>query len=116
MYCTISASEPSSGTLSPDARRSYESLGRNADLLAGLSASFAREARSAAEAYRAALHTAAPDAWAQFVEAADVLTRHMRSVDGIVPLSPREQNARAFFEQIVVENGDLLNARVPALV
>jgi hypothetical protein len=115
MYCTIPEPESSTGNLSFDARLSYETLGRNAELLGTLSASFSREARDASEAYRRALSASSPDAWARFVEAADALARHTASVDTIVELDSHERKARAFFEQIVDENADLLATRAPAL-
>jgi hypothetical protein len=107
--------ELSTGTLSLDARQSYETLGRNAELLGSLSASFSREAHDASEAYRRALTLSTLDAWARFVEAADTLARHTESVESIVELDSRERQARTFFEQIVSENADLLTQRVPAL-
>jgi hypothetical protein len=107
--------EPSTGSLSFEARLSYETLGHNAELLGSLSASFTREAREASDAYRLALSSSAPDAWVRFVEASETLARHTESVDSIVELSSQERRARAFFEQIVAENADLLTQRVPAL-
>lgn len=115
MYCTISSREPSSGDLSLDARRSYEALRRNAELLGSLSASFSREARDASQSYHVALASATFDAWSHFVEAADALARHTESIDSIVELTPDERQARSFFEQIVAENADLLSARATAL-
>jgi hypothetical protein len=106
----------STGSLSLDARRSYETLGRNADLLGSLSASFSREARLASDAYRQALSAATPDAWAEFVEAADTLARHTESIVSVVDLNDHERQAREFFEQIVSENADLLTQRVPAVL
>ncbi|HTA39470.1 MAG TPA: hypothetical protein VK760_10350 [Candidatus Acidoferrales bacterium] len=106
----------STGTLSPDARRSYETLGRNAELLGSLSASFSREARLASDTYRQALSTSTPDAWAECVAAADTLTRHTQSVISVVELNDHERKAREFFEQIVSENADLLTQRVPAIL
>ncbi len=105
----------STGTLSLEARRSYENLGHNAELLGSLSASFSREARRTSDAYRQALAASTPDAWADFVEAADTLTRHTESVVSIVELNANERKAREFFEQIVSENADLLAQRVPAV-
>jgi hypothetical protein len=106
----------STGTLSLEARRSYENLGHNAELLGSLSASFSREARLASEAYRQALTVSTPDAWTEFVEAADTLARHTESVVSVVELSAGERKAREFFEQIVSENADLLALRVPAVL
>ena len=106
----------STGTLSLEARRSYEALGRNAELLGSLSASFTREARQTSEAYRQALTASTPDAWAEFVEAADTLARHTESVVSVVELNASERKAREFFEQIVSENADLLAQRVPAVL
>jgi len=106
----------STGGLSIDARRSYETLGRNAELLGSLSASFSREARLASDTYRQALCASTPDAWAEFVEAADTLARHTQSVVTVVELNTDERKAREFFEQIVSENADLLAQRVPAVL
>jgi hypothetical protein len=106
----------STGTLSLDARRSYETLGHNAELLGSLSASFSQEARHASDAYRQALTTSTPDAWAEFVAAADALTRHTADVASVVDLNAHERKARQFFEQIVTENADLLAQRVPAVL
>jgi hypothetical protein len=106
----------STGTLSHDARLSYETVGRNAEMLGGLSASFTREAHVASEAYRRALTASTPDAWANFVEAADTLARHTQSIVSVVDLSAHERKAREFFEQIVSENADLLTQRVPAVL
>jgi hypothetical protein len=115
MYCTISEPEPSTGSLSFDARRSYEALGRNAELLGSLSASFTREAREAADAYRDALGASTSDAWARFVAAADTLARHTESIDSVVQLDEREREAYVFFDRIARENADLLTPQVPAL-
>jgi hypothetical protein len=106
----------STGTLSLEARRSYETLGHNAELLGSLSASFSREARLTSETYRQALTVSTPDAWAEFVEAADTLARHTESVVSIVELNANERKACEFFEQIVSENADLLAQRVPAVL
>jgi hypothetical protein len=106
----------STGTLSLDARLSYETVGRNAEALGSLSASFSREARLASETYRQALTISTPDAWADFVEAADTLARHTESVVSVVELSTHERKAREFFEQIVSENADLLTQRMPAVL
>jgi hypothetical protein len=110
---------PTPGTsireLSLDARLSYETLRRNAELLGSVSASFSREAREAAEAYRDALTASTPDAWTHFVETAGALVRHTQSVEAVVPLSPNEREAYAFFEQIAGENADLFPSQTPAL-
>jgi hypothetical protein len=110
---------PTQGTsireLSLDARLSYETLRRNAELLGSVSASFTREAREASDAYRDALTTSTPDAWTHFVETADALVRHTQSVASVVPLSPNERQAYAFFEQIAGENADLFQSQTPAL-
>jgi hypothetical protein len=106
----------STGTLSLDARRSYETLGRNAELLGSLSASFSREARLTSDTYRHALSSATPDAWVEFVEAADALAGHTQSIVSVVDLNAHERQAREFFEQIVSENADLLAQRVPAVL
>ena len=89
---------------------------RNAELLGSLSASFSREARQTSDAYRQALTASTPDAWADFVEAADTLARHTESVVSVVELSANERRAREFFEQIVSENADLLAQRVPVVL
>jgi hypothetical protein len=78
--------------------------------------SFTREAREALEAYRDALTTSTPDAWTHFVETADALARHTESVASVVPLSPNERQAYAFFEQIAGENADLFQSQTPAPV
>ncbi|MGA8535583.1 MAG: hypothetical protein WB615_15855 [Candidatus Tumulicola sp.] len=102
--------------MSLDARLSYETLRRNAELLGSVSASFSREARDASEAYRDALTTSTTDAWTRFVEAADALARHTKSVATVVPLDAGERQACAFFEQIAGENADLFPSPTPALV
>src|ERR1700690_3032118 len=98
MYCTMPEPVTSTGTLSPDARRSYETLGRNAELLGSLSASFSREARLASDTYRQALSAAPPGARAEFLTAANTLARHTDSVVTVVELNSDERKARDFFE------------------
>ena len=115
MYCTIPERVASTGALTLDARLSHETLVRNAELLGSLSASFTREARDASSAYRDALTSSTPDAWARFVEAADSLARHTEAVESVVTLNPRERQAVAFFKQIAGENADLLTQGTPAL-
>src|SRR5580700_3746735 len=105
MYCTMPTQGTSIRELSLDARLSYETLRRNAELLGRVSASFTREART----------TSTPDAWTHFVETAGALVRHTRSVESVVPLSPNEREAYAFFEQIAGENADLFQTQTPAL-
>ncbi len=91
--------------LSLDARLSYETLRGNAELLGGVSASFSREA------YHQALATSTPNAWTHFVETADTLAATSQSVETVVPLSPNEREAYAFFEQIAGENADPVSVK-----
>lgn len=110
MYFTINAVPPSSPAplLSLEALDSYRRLHREAEVLAGLSASFAAEAETVSGAYLVALAAGSPQAWATFVAAADSLVRHYDTVGSILKLSARERAAYDFFAQIACENDDLL--------
>ena len=107
----------STGTLSLEARRSYETLGRNAELLGSLSASFSREARQTSDAYRQALSSCHPGCLGGIRRGGRCASapHSVRSCPSW-SLSAHERQAREFFEQIVSENADLLAQRVPAVL
>ena len=107
MHFTIPVAPPSTPPLSVDALDSLGRLRRQASVLGGLSASFATEAKAATSAYADALCEDTLEAWSRFVGAAASLVAHAESVDEIVHLTEAERKALAFFNQIVVENGDL---------
>jgi hypothetical protein len=98
----------SSPRLSPDAQRSYRALRVHANVLAGFSASFAREALEASAAYESALSAGTEAGWRAFVERAHSLAEHCNAVNGVAGFSDRERAAWQFFAQIADENRDLL--------
>jgi hypothetical protein len=106
MYFTIDEREPSSAI--QDARRSFASLRREAQLLAGLSASFSEEAQAVTAAYRTALNGGDESTWARFVGAAFQIARHGHNVEDVLGLRAPERAAWRFFQQIADENADLL--------
>jgi hypothetical protein len=110
MYFTISAAPPSTPTLSPEAHGAYQRLRREAAALAGISASFASEARAVTQAYARALQGGSADSWVSFTAAAAAIVEHCTSVDPIIHLDERRRAASNFFAQIALENGDLLAA------
>jgi hypothetical protein len=110
MYFTISAPPPSTPALSPEAYEAYQRLKRQASALAGISASFAGEARTVTRSYARALRSGSADAWASFTAAAASIVEHSESVDPILHLDDRRRAASDFFAQIARENNDLLSA------
>jgi hypothetical protein len=109
MYFTIQPREASSPRLSPDARRSYDSLRVHANALAAFSASFAREAHEAAASYEAALTAGSEPEWRAFVERCRSLADHCDSVNAVVGFNVVERDAWSFFSRIAEENRDLLD-------
>ena len=116
MYFTIWADPESSPQLSPDAEAAFQRLRGHAFVLAALSTDCARAARTVTDRYRAALAAGRPEPWQPFVSAVSSLLRH--SADAFPTLAPgaRQHAADGFFDQIVRENADLLDAETPALV
>lgn len=112
MYFTIQPREASSPRLSPDARRSYDSLRVHANALAAFSASFAREAHEAAATYEAALTAGSEPAWRAFVGRCRSLAVHCDSVNAVVGFNAAERDAWQFFARIADENRDLLDLSV----
>lgn len=108
MYFTIPAAPPSTPRLSPEAHEAYQRLRRQADALAGISASFASEALAVSQAYARALRGGGTESWASFAAAAASLVEHSESVDSILHLDERRRSATDFFAQIAQENRDLL--------
>jgi len=109
MYFTIPTGPPSSPPLSPDAVDALGRLRRRATALGSISASLAREAKTAVATYADALCEGSDESWVRFVGAAASLAAHAQSVDEIVHLNGEERQALDFFEQIARENDDLLH-------
>ena len=112
MYFTIAPREASSPGLPPEALRSYRTLRVHANALAAFSASFARQALEAAEAYEVALLTGSEPSWRTFVERCQSIVDHCNSVSMSIGFNESERDAWHFFAQIAAENADLLDSRV----
>jgi len=107
--------ETSSRGLTPDARAAYAALARQAQALGRISASLQQEARTVSRAYEAALLEGDHSAWSDFVRACAQLAAHGSSIASVMEYSAPEREAQAFFEQIALENADLLDQPVFAL-